>query len=262
LLVAVVGELQRDAEVSGAQLGHDLLQRVAVLARYAHGVAQNAGLRLQLHLLDQRNHLPGLLRRNPLHQLDLLPDRGVCGGLNLFVLQVLQRDAALHQLLPQDLFDRLQLVLVLRCKLEGVGALDRDPGLRVFQIEARVDLLGRLIDRVLHLGQVHLAHYVEAVVGCHKGQYKTVVSYRFEVQGSRFEVVGKRRWKLAVVSAAISSSETPRSAARHSAVWTIRAGSLRSPRWGMGARNGASVSTRMRSAGANAATSRRPVALG
>ena len=41
-------------------------------------------------------------------------------------------------------------------------------------VEAGVDLLGCLIDRVLHLCEINLADYVEAVVGCHEGQYRTV----------------------------------------------------------------------------------------
>jgi hypothetical protein len=45
-----------------------------------------------------------------------------------------------------------------------------------------VDLLGGLLDRVLHFLQVHFADYVEAVVGCHGGQ-----GTRFEVRGSRLK---------------------------------------------------------------------------
>src|SRR5215471_6527394 len=75
-------------------------------------------------------------------------------------------------------------------------------------------------------------------------------------------VDGKRRWKFSVVVAASSAGEMPRSSARAAAVWATYAGSFRWLRRGMGARKGASVSTRMWSAGAKAAASRMLCALG
>ena len=47
-----------------------------------------------------------------------------------------------------------------------------DGGLGVLQIEAGVNFLGGLVDRVLHFLKVYFADYVETVVGCHRGQYK------------------------------------------------------------------------------------------
>ena len=55
----------------------------------------------------------------------------------------------------------------------------------------------------------------------------------------------------------MSSNETPRVSASTFAVSTTKAGSLRLPRNGKGARYGASVSTRMRSAGNSAAITRK-----
>src|SRR5579883_2986038 len=62
--------------------------------------------------------------------------------------------------------------------------------------------------------------------------------------------------KLALVCRAMVSNETPRASANTLAVSTTKAGSLRLPRWRPGARYGASVSTRMRSAGSSAAMAR------
>ena len=47
-LAAVVGELEADAEVAGAELAHDLLEDVFVLGDDADGVALDAGLDLEL----------------------------------------------------------------------------------------------------------------------------------------------------------------------------------------------------------------------
>src|SRR3954452_23006903 len=59
----------------------------------------------------------------------------------------------------------------------------------------------------------------------------------------------KRRRKFSVVRAASSSTGMPLTSATTAAVWATKAGSLRLPRLGIGARNGASVSTRIRSSG-------------
>ena len=55
---------------------------------------------------------------------------------------------------------------------------------------------------------------------------------------------GKQPKEVSVVAAAISSLVTLSNPARVWAVWTTKAGSLRWPRWGAGASQGASVSTR------------------
>src|ERR1035441_3199239 len=68
--------------------------------------------------------------------------------------------------------------------------------------------------------------------------------------------------KLRVVHAAMASSVAPRTWARRRAVSTTKAGSLRFPRCGTGARYGQSVSTRTRSSGVILAAWRRDSALG
>ena len=70
----------------------------------------------------------------------------------------------------------------------------------------------------------------------------------------RAKPFANRRSVLASVAAASASTSMPRSSAMCFAVWTTSAGSHRFPRRGTGARYGLSVSTRMRSSGAHAAT--------
>src|SRR6185312_10635306 len=65
--------------------------------------------------------------------------------------------------------------------------------------------------------------------------------------------LANNRKKFSVVCRAISSNDTPRASASTLAVSLTQAGSLRLPRWRLGARYGASVSTRIRSGGSPAA---------
>jgi hypothetical protein len=69
--------------------------------------------------------------------------------------------------LREDFDDGLELVLVLRGELDGVGALELDLGLGVLEVEAGVDLFLGLVDGVFDFLKFHFADYVEAVVGCH-----------------------------------------------------------------------------------------------
>src|ERR1035438_4236430 len=67
---AVVGKLQFQTHILAAQQGDDGLQLVAVLARYSHRIALDAGLRLPLRVLDQANDLLGLFDGDALLQFD------------------------------------------------------------------------------------------------------------------------------------------------------------------------------------------------
>ena len=89
----------------------------------------------------------------------LLPER----RLQLAVGQVLQRDAALDQLLAENLLDRLQLVLAVGGQLNLLVALQLDLGVGVLQVEALANLLQRLVDGVADLLNVHLADNVERI---------------------------------------------------------------------------------------------------
>ena len=63
------------------------------------------------------------------------------GGLDLLVLEVLERDAALDQLLREDLDDGLERVLVLAGELNGLFLFELDRGLGVLEVEAGVTSL-------------------------------------------------------------------------------------------------------------------------
>ena len=78
-----------------------------------------------------------------------------------------QRDAALDQLLREDLDDSLELVVVGRGELDGLVALEVDLGLRVLEVEARANLFHCLVNCVLYFLKLYLADYVEAAIGCH-----------------------------------------------------------------------------------------------
>src|SRR5271170_2805768 len=69
-------------------------------------------------------------------------------------------------------------------------------------------------------------------------------------------IFANSRSVLARVAAAIAEPWTPLASASARAVSTTKAGSLRRPRWGTGARNGASVSTSTRSSGTSRAIAR------
>jgi len=133
LVGAEVSELELHAEVAGAQLGHDLLQDVAVLGDDANGVALDAGIGFQLRVLDDGDYLLGVFAGDALFQLDLLANGGVGRGFDLLVFEVLERDAALDQLLRKNFDDRLEGVLVLRGELNSLGAFELDLGFRVLE---------------------------------------------------------------------------------------------------------------------------------
>src|SRR5687768_18595247 len=98
----VVPELELDAEILGAQERHHLLERV--LGRAQH--AQLLPLDLHLHLLelliaDLLGDLLRGLRVDPLLEPDHLPRAPHRADLDLLLVQVLERHAALGELLAQ-----------------------------------------------------------------------------------------------------------------------------------------------------------------
>ena len=106
LVGAEVGELDLDAVVSAAKDAHDLLEDVLILGDDADGLALDGGLRLELGVLDGGDDLLGVLAGDALLQLDLLAHRLAGGLLDLFELEVLERDSTLDELLREDLLDR------------------------------------------------------------------------------------------------------------------------------------------------------------
>lgn len=65
LVGAVVGELELDAIVAGAELIHDLLEDIAVLGDDADGISLDAGLGLELGVFDGGDDLLGIWRQCP-----------------------------------------------------------------------------------------------------------------------------------------------------------------------------------------------------
>ena len=105
--------MQLNADVLATKQCHDLLQRVAVFTDDADSVSLNARLGLLLRVLNGGHNDLCLLGRDPLHELDLLANAGVSRRFDLFELEVFERNAALDQLLREDLDDGLELVIVL-----------------------------------------------------------------------------------------------------------------------------------------------------
>src|SRR6266496_6585573 len=90
-VIAVVRKLQVDAVVVLSDEGDDLLQAVAVFAAYADDVSVDRGLHRLLGVLDGLDDLARLLDADALLQLHLLAHSGAGRGLDLAVLEVLQR---------------------------------------------------------------------------------------------------------------------------------------------------------------------------
>ena len=103
--------MEFDADVFAAEQGHDLLKGIAVFADDADGVALDAGLCFFLGVLNGGNDDLGLFGGNALDELDLLANRGVGGGLDLFELEVFEGDSALDELLGEDFDDGLEGVV-------------------------------------------------------------------------------------------------------------------------------------------------------
>src|SRR5262247_3489613 len=112
LVRPVVSELHVNAEIVITQGRDNLLQRVAVAARDAHGVALNRRLRFELRVFDKLDDLFGLLLRNALLQRDSLTNRPPQSRLDTAVSQPLERHAAFDQFRLQDVVETLQPVLV------------------------------------------------------------------------------------------------------------------------------------------------------
>ena len=100
------------------------LEDVLVLGDDADGVALDGGLGLELGLLDHGYDLFGGVRVNALLELDFLADAGVGGGLDLFVFEVLEGDAALDHALGEDLGDGFQGVFARAGELNDLVAFE------------------------------------------------------------------------------------------------------------------------------------------
>src|SRR6266568_2115832 len=139
----------------------DLLQVVPRLAGDAHALALDGALHLELGVLDQLHDRLGFLGLDALGEGEQLLHR-LAALLDRPVLDAPQTDAALGELLHQDLARGLQALLGRAADLDtlllllllhlGVGALE---------VVALLDLLARLLEGVVDLLLVHLVDDVE-----------------------------------------------------------------------------------------------------
>src|SRR5215469_13486649 len=106
--VAEVVELQRQIELRAAQQLDGRLQVVALLARHPHLLALDAGLHLELRVLDQARDLPADLGVDPLLEQHLLAGRGEV-DLGVLEVQAGEIHAALAEAQLQDLEHLLEL---------------------------------------------------------------------------------------------------------------------------------------------------------
>src|SRR5208282_4744885 len=161
----VIRELQIDAKILLLDHRDQLLQRVANLAADPHYVALDRGLRFFLRILDQLHDFSGLFNRDPLLNGDLLLHCASGGWFQRAIGQAFQGHAAFYQLLLKNVIYRLHFEFIGGVKQDRVGALHRNLGLRVLEIEARADLLHRLLDGVGNLRQVDFTDDIETVIG-------------------------------------------------------------------------------------------------
>src|SRR5438552_6873355 len=167
-----VGEGQRCLGDVLADQGHRALQIVALGAGDAHHVALDGGLHLQLALLDERlDLLRGVAVDAVLHRQHLL-DLVAADLLDLrAAVDVSRVDAALGQLGQQDVHHLADLEIAVGVQGELLVLL-LDARRRALEVEAGADLLGGLVDGVLHFDEVGFEHGIEAGHGKAKGEWR------------------------------------------------------------------------------------------
>src|SRR5215510_5579723 len=178
----IVDELHREVEILALDQCDDLLQVVLLLRRDAELVALDLDLdALGSLVADQLADLLGLVLGDALldagGDLDLPAGRtGVAG------VEGLERDAALDQLALEHVEDRERPVLGVRAHLDAVLALPLDRRAGVLEVEPLRDLAGGLVERVVDLLPVDLAHDVERRVAGHRASPSALSAcYRLSV---------------------------------------------------------------------------------
>src|SRR3954454_23085611 len=164
-VLPVVVELQGDVEVGPSQELLHRLQVVPLLPADPELVALD--LRLDTLGALVADQLGDLLRDVGLDALldaggDLV---GLAGGLRLTRVEDLQRDVALDQLLLEDIEGGGEPLLGVGLQRDAVLAGPRDGGVRAPEVEALRQLLAGLVEGVVDLLAVDLAHDVEGRVG-------------------------------------------------------------------------------------------------
>src|SRR4051794_31484145 len=162
---AVVVELQRDVEVGPAQQLLHRLQVVALLAADPQLVPLDLRLdTLRALVADELGDLLGDVGLDAL--LDPRGDPvGLARGLRFAGVEDLQRDVPLDQLLLEDIEGGGDPLLGVGLQRDAVLAGPRDGGVRAPEVEALRQLLAGLVEGVVDLLAVDLAHDVEGRVG-------------------------------------------------------------------------------------------------
>src|ERR1700722_8630027 len=157
----VVDELQSDVEVGLLEHRDDLLQIVALFAADAHLVALDLGFDgLGAVVADQLGDLLGVLAGDALFQGagDLV---GLTGGLRLAGVERLEADVAPDQLFLEHVDGSLDALLGGAAQLDGLLALPGDLGVGAAEVEPGGEFLSGLVEGVVDLLPVELAHAVE-----------------------------------------------------------------------------------------------------
>src|ERR1019366_3961569 len=163
---AVIRELHVDAEIGLAEELDDGLQDVPVAAGDADEIALDGGLHFELGVLDGLDDFTGLLDGDALLQVDFLFDGGTGRGNDLAVGETLQGHVAFDQLRLEDIDDGLEFELILAREQDLIVLLvELDVGMGIFEIEALVHFLERLLHGVEHFRQFYFGDYVEGIVG-------------------------------------------------------------------------------------------------
>src|SRR5205814_237983 len=160
LVRSIVRKLHIDAKVFRFQSGDNLLQRIAVFARHAHGVALNRCLHLSLRIFDELDDVFSPLLRNALLNLDALANCATSRGFNRAVRQSLQRHAATHQFLLKNIVHVAKLGLVFSRENEIV-LFQSNVGIAAFEVEALTHLFDSLMNRVRDFRAINLRYDVE-----------------------------------------------------------------------------------------------------
>src|SRR5262245_9190016 len=158
--ITEVDELHRDPEVAVAQQLDHALQVVALLPGHAHLIGLDGRLDLELRILDQLDDLARLVGGDAFLEREVLLRAAARPGLDRFLGQRLQRHLPARELLAQDVGEGPDLEIVGGAEVDGVR-LTTHLRRRSLEIEALPDLLQGLVDRVVDLLEVDLAHDVE-----------------------------------------------------------------------------------------------------
>ncbi len=130
----------------------------------------NRRLDLLLAVLDHPDNVPRLLDGDALLERNLLAHGRRGGRCHRTENEPLERYLPLDQFLLQDFDHGFQLVLILALEQDLVLLLlELDIGVRVLQVIALLNILQRLLNGVIDLGDFDFGDDVEAVVGHKNG---------------------------------------------------------------------------------------------